>query len=264
MLIDAHAHLDRYGDALEAALEEIAQHRIFTISNSLDLPSYKRNLEIGEMCELVLPTFGVHPWMAPEYADRLEDLHDAIEQIPMLGEIGLDYFFVEDPAEYPAQRKVLEFFLSSAVQQDKIVSVHTKGAEKDILDLLTRYDIQRAIIHWYSGPLDVFRELVSMGMYFTVGIEVLYSEHIRTIAREVPSDRLLTETDNPGGPKGLIGSIGMPALLLEVARGLAGARNSDVETITETVRRNLARLIEDDPWLSGTYARVFEGQHGGT
>lgn len=151
MLIDAHAHLDRYGDALESALQEIAQHRIFTISNSLDLPSYKRNLEISEMCELVLPTFGVHPWMASEYADRLEDLRGAIEQSPMLGEIGLDYYFVKDPSEYPVQRKVLEFFLASAVPQDKIVSLHTKGAENDILDLLTRYDIQRAVIHWYSG-----------------------------------------------------------------------------------------------------------------
>ena len=264
MLIDAHAHLDRYGDALESALQEIAQHRIFTISNSLDLPSYKRNLEISEICELMLPTFGVHPWMAPEYADRLEDLQDAIEQSPMLGEIGLDCFFVEDPSEYPAQRKVLEFFLSSAVQQDKIVSLHTKGAEKDILDLLTRYDIQRAIIHWYSGPLDVFRELVSMGMYFTIGVEVLYSEHIRTIAREVPSDRLLTETDNPGGPKGLIGSIGMPSLLIEVIQGLAEARNSGIETVMQIVQRNLVRLFEDDPWLPGTYARVFEGQSNGT
>jgi len=53
MLIDAHAHLDRYGDALEAALAEIAQHRIFTISNSLDLPSYKRNLEIAESREIL-------------------------------------------------------------------------------------------------------------------------------------------------------------------------------------------------------------------
>ena len=259
MIIDAHAHLDRYGDALEAALEEITQHRIFTISNSLDLPSYKRNLEIGEMCELVLPTFGVHPWMASDYADRLEDLHTAIEQSPMLGEIGLDYLFVKDPSEYPAQQKVLEFFLASAVQQDKIVSLHTKGAEKDVLDLLTRYGIQRAIIHWYSGPLDVFRELVAMGMYFTIGVEVLYSEHIRTIAREVPSDRLLTETDNPGGPKGLIGSIGMPSLLIEVIQGLAEARDTGIETVMQMVQRNLGRLFEDDPWLSGTYARVFEG-----
>ena len=155
------------------------------------------------MCELVLPTFGVHPWVAAEYADRLEDLHTAIEQSPMLGEIGLDYFLVRDPSQYPAQRKVLEFFLASAAQHDKIVSLHTKGAEKDVIGLLTRYNVRRVIVHWYSGPLDVFRELVAMGMYFTIGVEVLYSEHIRTIAREVPLDRLLTETDNPGGPKGL-------------------------------------------------------------
>ena len=264
MLIDAHSHLDRYGDALEAALGEISQHRIFTISNSMDLPSYKRNLEISEMCEFILPTFGVHPWMASEYVDGLEDLNDAIEESPMLGEIGLDYFFVKDPSEYPAQRKVLEFFLSSAVKQDKIVSLHTKGAEKDVLGLLNRYGIQRAIIHWYSGTLDVFRELVAMGMYFSIGAEVLYSEHIQAIAREVPSDRLLTETDNPGGPKGLIGKIGMPALLIEVIKGLAEVRSTEKQTIMQMVQRNLVRLFEDDPWLSGSYARVFEGQLGGT
>ena len=50
MLIDAHAHLDHYGDELETALGEIKQYRIFTIGNSMDLPSYRRNLEIGEMC----------------------------------------------------------------------------------------------------------------------------------------------------------------------------------------------------------------------
>ena len=94
MFIDAHSHVDRYDlvdeQALGSALAEITQHRILTISNSMDLPSYKRNLEISEMCSLVLPTFGVHPWNAPEYANRLDDLSKAIEQSPMIGEIGLD------------------------------------------------------------------------------------------------------------------------------------------------------------------------------
>jgi len=157
MLIDAHAHLDRYEDALEPALGEITQHSIFTISNSMDLPSYRRNLEIGEMCDLVLPTFGVHPWNAPEYADRLEDLEEAIEQSPILGEIGLDYYFVDDASQYPAQRKVLEFFLAAAQEQQKIVNLHTKGAESDVLHLLNRHEVQRAVIHWYSGPLDVLQ-----------------------------------------------------------------------------------------------------------
>jgi hypothetical protein len=92
MLIDAHSHVDRYDlvdeQALGSALSEITQHGILTISNSMDLPSYKRNLEISEMCRLVLPTFGVHSWNAPDYADRLDDLSEAIERSPMLGESG--------------------------------------------------------------------------------------------------------------------------------------------------------------------------------
>jgi TatD DNase family protein len=264
MLVDAHSHLDRYdliGEGLlESALEEIAQHRIFSISNSMDLPSYRRNLEIGEMCNLVLPTFGVHPWNAPQYAHRLQDLSAAIEQSPMIGEIGLDFFFVKDSSEYPDQRRVFEFFLAAASEQGKIVTLHTKGAEQAVLELLDRNDIQRAIVHWYSGSLDIFHELVARGLTFTVGVEVLYSEHIRTIAREIPSRQLLTETDNPGGPKGFIGRPGMPILVRDVVRAVAEARETTVEVITQTVQSNLVRLFQDDPWLADTNARVLGEQ----
>jgi TatD DNase family protein len=103
VLVDAHAHLDGYDlageGALESALAEIAGLGIFTISNSMDPASYERNLAIGEMCDLVLPTFGVHPWNAPRYASRLEELGEAIERSPMIGEVGLDHYFVEDPSE---------------------------------------------------------------------------------------------------------------------------------------------------------------------
>ena len=63
MLIDAHS--DRYDDALEAALAEIAAHRILIIS-TMDLPSCKRTLAIAERCYMALPAFGIHPWNAPE------------------------------------------------------------------------------------------------------------------------------------------------------------------------------------------------------
>jgi TatD DNase family protein len=125
--------------------------------------------------------------------------------------------------------------------------------------LLNRYDIQRAIVHWYSGPLDVFHELVARGTYFTIGVEVLYSEHIQTIARELPAEQLLTETDNPGGPKGFIGSLGMPLLIRDVVRALAGLRKTTAPAIVQTVHANFTRLIRDDPWLSETYARFFKG-----
>ncbi len=250
MLIDAHAHLDRYGDLLEIALEEIRQNKIFVIGNSMDLPSYMENLAIGATCDLVLPTFGVHPKRAPEYAGRLRDLSGAIDTTPVIGEIGLDFHWVKDPSQYAAQEKVLRFFLAAAKEQKKIVNLHTKGGEKEILTLLEHYDIQRVIVHWYSGPLDILRALTEYGAYFTVGVEVLYSEHIQTIARELPTNRLLTETDNPGGLQWLRGAPGMPLVLTEVVDAIAGLKRMTPHAIKKIVQQNFSHLIADDPWLS--------------
>src|SRR5215470_1937657 len=133
MLIDAHAHLDKYGDLLDDALRQIEQEQIFTIATAMDLSSYLPILRIAEMSDLVLPTFGIHPRRAPEYADHLSELNPIIEQSRAIGEIGLDFHWVEDSSQYPAQIKVLEYFLAAAREQKKFVNLHTKGAEQEIL-----------------------------------------------------------------------------------------------------------------------------------
>jgi TatD DNase family protein len=263
MLIDAHSHLNGYdlleGRALESALAEIVEHRIFTVANSMDLPSYRRNLEIAAKCDLVLPVFGVHPWYAPEYVDRLEELRDAVGQSPMIGEIGLDHYFIEDRAAYRDQARVFEYFLGTAAEQDKIVILHTKGAERETLDLLNQYHIRRAIVHWYSGPLEIFRELAARGAYFTVGVEALFSKHVGTIAEEIPPDRLLTETDNPGGPKEFIERPGTPVLVKEVVRKLAEIRTTTEEAIIRAVQANLLELMRDDPRLADAVKKIKFG-----
>src|SRR5215475_712749 len=251
MLIDAHVHLDKYGPDLNEALQEIRTHHIFTIAVAMDVPSYQHSLEIGDECDLVLPTFGIHPRRAPEYADRLSELGSLIEQSPAIGEIGLDFHWVKDSSQYPGQVKVLEYFLAAAREQKKIVNLHTKGAEITILDLLERYDIERAIIHWYSGPLDILRNLIEFGAYFTIGVEVSYSESIQAIAREIPDHLLLTETDNPGGLKWLKEVVGMPRHVQDVIDVTARVRSSAPESVARIVQENFLRMIEVDPWLKG-------------
>jgi TatD DNase family protein len=256
MLIDAHAHVDRFemvdGVTLASALDEITARKIFTISNSMDLTSYERNREIAKECEYILPIFGIHPWNASQYADRLGDLDAAVDSSSMIGEIGLDFYFVDDESEYPNQRKVLDYFLEAAKRQNKIVNLHTKGAEQSILDLLKDFDPPRVIIHWYSGSFDIFKKLADMGIYFTIGIEALYSEHIQAAARSIPSDQLLTETDNPGGPKGYIGGPGTPRLIEDVVDKVAELRRTTREEIISLVHSNLLHLIDDDPWFKNT------------
>lgn len=248
MLIDAHAHLDKYGDLLEQALSEIESEKIFTVATSMDVPSYLELQEIGKHSDLVLPTFGIHPRRAAEYAERLPELGRHIDSSPAIGEIGLDFHWVKDTSTYPAQRKVLEYFIAAAAERKKFVNLHTKAGEKEILDLLEKYDVKRAIIHWYSGPMDILRAMIDYGCYFTIGVEVLYSVYIKEIAKAVPDHLLLTETDNPGALKWLKKNdeIGMPRAIKEVVASIAQLRHSSSEKIESTVQANFVQLIAGD------------------
>ena len=248
MLIDAHVHLDRYGELLDRALKEIEAENIFTVATAMDVPSYLELQKIGERCDLVLPTFGIHPRRAAEYADRLPEIGRYIEMSPAIGEIGLDFHWVKDASTYPAQRKVLEYFIAAAREQKKFVNLHTKGGEKAILDLLEKYDVKRAIIHWYSGPMDILRAMIDFGCYFTIGVEVHYSDQIKEIAKAVPDHLLLTETDNPGALKWLNKNdeLGMPTAIQNVVNKIAELRQSTPEDITRLVHTNFSRLIAGD------------------
>jgi TatD DNase family protein len=252
MLIDAHVHLDKYGDLLDDALREIEQHRIFTVATAMDVPSYLALQTIAERSELVLPTFGIHPRRAAEYAGRLSEIGRYIETSPAIGEIGLDFHWVKDTSTYGAQRRVLEYFIAAAAEQKKFVNLHTKAGEKEILDLLEKYDVKRAIVHWYSGPMDILQAMIQYGCYFTIGVEVLYSDYIKKIARAIPDHLLLTETDNPGALKWLkkTDEIGMPAAIKAVVNALAELRQSTRDQIESVVQTNFSRLIANDPWIA--------------
>jgi TatD DNase family protein len=145
----------------------------------------------------------------------------------------------------------LEYFFAAAREQKKFVNLHTKGGEKEILDLLEKYGIRRAIIHWYSGPMDIRRAMIDFGCYFTIGVEVLYSEDIKAIAKAIPDHLLLTETDNPGALMWLNKNdeIGMPTAIQNVVAAMAELRQTTTARIEQLMHANFARIIKDDSWL---------------
>lgn len=258
MLVDAHAHLDRYGD-VEAVLTEIRSRRILTFTVSMDLASWERNREIAERSPLVVPAFGIHPWSAAEYAGRLDDLAPAASDAPMIGEIGLDHHFVEDESTYPIQREVFGFLLSAAAEEKKIVNLHTKGADQDVLDMLDASGVERAIVHWYSGPQKPLHAFIERGTMLTVGPAITRSEDARRLAREIPEHLLLTETDNPGGLEWLTGTPGTPRAVENVVQALAEIHGTTPDEIERTVERNLARLIGSDDRLAGALRALGAG-----
>ena len=250
MLIDAHAHLDKYRDhEIEEVLAAIEGARILTLSVADDPASFSRAEAIAARSDLVMAGFGIHPSIAHEFADSLTEVREVANRSPYIGEIGLDYRFVTDEARYGPQRQVFAALLDLAREQGKLVNVHCAGAEQDTADMLRSHGIERAIIHWYSGPLDILWQLVAAGYLLTIGVEVMHSSHIREVARAIPTDQLLTETDNPGGLRWLTGEAGRPEGITEVVADLATIRGVQPEELAATVRSNMVRLVGDDPLL---------------
>ena len=225
-MIDAHVHLDKYGQHLPRALAQIRERSIRTLAVSMDVFSFRETQRFAEDEPLILPAFGVHPWEAYRFADDLTVLEAPLDEATILGEIGLDYHFVKDKARFEAQRTIFEFFLDAAERTGRLINVHTKGAESAVLESLRRRELPAVIVHWYSGPLDLVDKFLDLGAYFTVGVEVLHADDIRVLATKIPADRILTETDNPGAWEWLTGEAGFPDLIERVE--VAVAKNRDV------------------------------------
>ncbi len=97
MIIDNHTHLDNYDDKIiNIVINEIDKNRIITLSNSMDVKSYKRNQEISKKTDYIFPYFGIPPWNEFKYAKKLNTIDTLINESEIFGEIGLDFYFIKE------------------------------------------------------------------------------------------------------------------------------------------------------------------------
>jgi TatD DNase family protein len=243
MLVDAHAHIDWYTDALHEALSQIEKFRILTMAVAMDVPSYLKALEIARSSPYIIPTFGIHPWEAWRYTDNLQELDVYLKDTPVIGETGLDFHYVKDKNLFPGQIEVFEYQCSWAQRLSKPMNLHTKGAEHEVLEMLTRYGIGRSIIHWYSGPISLIESYLGAGCFFTVGVDVLNPRKTPGIAEILPLDRILLETDNPDGYRWLAKEIGMPDLILKILEKVSGIKGMTSNELENRLWRNWQDFI---------------------
>ena len=241
-VVDFHTHLHQY-DINDSCLSQIENNNILTVACSMDIPSYLKTKEIKDKLNshLVIPTFGIHPSLADIPFDRNEALM-YMEESPLIGEIGLDYLWAKD-VDKEKQIEVFRFFLDYCNKTGKYCAIHTKDAEKDVIDILKYYPNVKPIIHWYDGPLDIFKEIVERGYYCTFGVEVKYSSHIRKLLKLLPLDKLLIDTDNPESEIWLGGTRKDPLLITDVVKNIAKSLDKDEKEINDIVIQNSLKVL---------------------
>ena len=243
MYIDVHNHLDFYGNRLKEALKLITENNIITLACSMDEESYLFGKEKARGNPLIIPCFGIHPWKAHENFRDLDKFQKYIKETPMIGEIGLDFHWVVEEEKYPHQLKVIEYFFKKAREYDKVTNLHTKGAEREILDLIKKYSLRTPIIHWYSGPFYILKELLDYGCYFTISVDLGYSKTTEEIVKYLPLDRILTETDGPTALEWVNGEYGYPSYIKNIVGKISAIKNLPEEQVKKSIEFNLKSLI---------------------
>lgn len=195
-MIDTHCHLDLYPNP-EVIAESIEAGQIITVAVT-NLPSHftfsQPYIAAYRHIRLAL---GLHPLVAESHsATERARFKSMVRSAFFIGEVGLDFsFHGKDTAQQ--QLETFRFVLESLQDRPRFITLHSRGAEEKVGELLDQYRIRKTVFHWYSGPLGVLDTLVQKGHYFSVNPGMVSSKKGQTIITHIPAEQILTETDGP-------------------------------------------------------------------
>lgn len=194
--MDTHMHFDLYKDRIEV-LNYIEKSGSYTIAVT-NLPDlYERYLHLNDGRKFVKCALGLHPELAQQYAHQIEKFDRYISTTRFVGEVGLDYS-TKDSNNRAIQDRIFSHIVQSCSREkNKVLTVHSRQAEKRTLELLKNLSDCNVIMHWYSGSISVMDEALSRGYYFSINHQMLNSANGRKIIDNLPLDRVLFESDAP-------------------------------------------------------------------
>jgi TatD DNase family protein len=254
MAIDTHAHLEMEAfdgdrEAVLARAAEAGLTAIVTVGTTL--PDCEKAVALTRLYEPVYAAVGIHPH---EVKNIDAGTYDALlvlarqEKVVAIGEIGLDFFYDLSPREVQIRR--FQEQLSLAEELDLPVIIHDREAHPEILEILRpRKGRLRGVLHCFSGDWVMACECLDLGFHLSVAGPVTYrkADQLRAVAREVPLERLLIETDAPYlAPQPYRGKRNEPAYVMETARYIAEMRNIPVDELERQTASNARRLFGID------------------
>jgi TatD DNase family protein len=257
MLIDSHCHLDFPDfsaelDGVVARARSVGIERMVTISTRVR--RHDAVLAIAERFPDVYCSVGTHPHYAHEEldvtaADLVARTRDA--KVVALGEAGLDYHYDNSPRD--AQERGFRTHIAAARETGLPLVIHTREADDDtarILEEETGKGAFPAVLHCFTGGPDLAHRAIALGLFisFTGILTFKNSTALRTIAADLPADRILVETDAPYlAPGRYRGKRNEPAYVIETANALAEARGASFDTIARQTTENFFRLFAKVP-----------------
>jgi TatD DNase family protein len=250
MLTDTHCHLDfpDYDNDRREVIQRARQEGVGCIINiGSSLRGSLEGVKLSKEYDFIYASVGIHPHEADK-ADKetIEKIKRLSEEpkVVAIGEIGLDYYRgISSPEN---QRKLFLNLLELAKFKSLPVIIHCRQAQADTYEILKNNNIRNGVVHCFSGDEDFLKKCLGLGLYvsFTCNLTYKRAENLRNLAKLVPLERLLLETDAPFlPPEGLRGKRNEPGYVKYLAEGLAKIKGVDLEEIARITTDNVRNLF---------------------
>jgi TatD DNase family protein len=241
MYIDVHTHLTH--KAFEKDQKEVIENSncIVLINNGYTSENNRETLELAKRYKQVKVALGIHPSETQKMSmEEVDNEIDFISKQKMIaiGEVGLDYKY--ENQEH--QRKVFRKLVKLAKKKGLPVIVHSRKAEKDVIDILEEEGLKKVVLHCFSGKLKLVDRAEKLGYHFSIPPCVVNSEHFQQISIRVSITQLLTETDAPYlGP--IRGERNEPKYVALAVKKIAEVKGMDEEEVKRSIFLNYQRLF---------------------
>jgi len=249
MLIDTHCHLfyDDLKNDLPGVLDrahDLGVNRFICVATNME--DAKECLLMGESHENIFASAGVHPHDAkdaPEdFVDQIYDLM-TFDSMVAVGEMGLDYFRnISDPE---IQKNVFRIQMSIAQSLKKPVIFHNRAADDDVIKILKEFPDVRGVAHCFSSNLETAKTFMELGYFISFSGNLTFkNSHLPEVAKDLPLDRILVETDSPYlSPVPHRGKPNEPGRTRFVAEKLAEIHDVPLKVIAEKTTANAMALF---------------------
>ena len=246
-IFDSHAHYDDswFDEDRDELLEKLPSKGVCgVVNNAVDLESSLRAIAFAEKYPYFYAAAGFHPEnlenMPDGYLDKIAELTKH-PKVVAIGETGLDYHW-DIPREL--QQRVFEEQIQLSIQLDMPIIVHDREAHGDVFTLLRKYR-PKALVHCFSGSVELMREAVGLGSFISLGGVVTFknARHSLEVAAEIPLDRLLLETDAPYmAPVPFRGKRCDSSMIVYAAEKIAALRGIGVQELLDATCANAKRF----------------------
>lgn len=240
-MIDTHCHVDLFPDPKKIVDETVSDH-ICTIAVTNAPFLFENTQELATRSQLILPALGLHPELVKSHGNQLDQFHRLLPKTRFVGEVGLDYV-TNDNSERAEQRRIFESIVDAcSIAGNKVLTVHSRRSSSDVLSILKGKQVGAVIFHWYSGSLRDLRLALSAGYYFSLNAAMVRSDRGQRLIRELPLDRILTESDGPFAK--CSGKPSTPRSVSIVIEYLATSLKMPPDTVRQKLVANAKQAIE--------------------